>query len=62
MFFRKSSIRKLMLIFKKCDVINWESNITIYMLPNISRNKENQTMKFNKLIGYNTRHDFLGKL
>ena len=33
----------------------------IHILPNISRNKGNQTMKFGQLIQYNTRHKFLEK-
>ena len=36
--------------------------ITIYILPNISRSKDNQVMKFGQLIKYNARNIFLGKL
>ena len=35
--------------------------ITIHILPNISRNKENQTMKFGNL-EYNMRSIFLEKM
>ena len=35
--------------------------IAIYILPNISRSKGNQTMKLGQLIEYNTRSIFLGK-
>ena len=35
--------------------------ITINLLPNISRSKSNQTMKFGQLIEYNTRNIFLEK-
>ena len=33
-----------------------------YILPNISQNKGNQTMKFGQLIEYNKRNIFLQKL
>ena len=36
--------------------------ITIYILPNIWRTKDNQTMKFGQLIKYNVRNVFLQKL
>ena len=36
--------------------------IPIYMLPNISQRKGNQTMKFGQLIEYNERIIFLKKL
>ena len=35
--------------------------ITIQVLPNISRSKDNQRMKFDQLIEYNTRNIFLQK-
>ena len=35
--------------------------IGIHILPNISRNKDNQTMKFGQLIEYNTKNIFLEK-
>ena len=35
--------------------------ITIHKLPNISRNKGNQTMKFGQLIEYDKRNIFLQK-
>ena len=35
--------------------------IRIAMLPNISKSKGNQTMKFGQLIEYNTRNIFLEK-
>ena len=35
--------------------------ITIHILPNISRSKSNQTMKFGQLIEYNMRNIFLEK-
>ena len=36
--------------------------IAIHILPNISKRKGNQTMKFGKLIDYNKRNIFLQKL
>ena len=36
--------------------------ITIHMLPDISRSKVKQTMKFVQLIKYSTRNIFLEKL
>ena len=34
---------------------------TIHILPNVSNIKDNQTMKFVQLIGYNIRNAFLEK-
>ena len=39
----------------------WKQTISTYILPNISRNKDNQTMKFGQLIEYNMRNIFLEK-
>ena len=36
--------------------------IAIYILPDISQSKGNQTMKFDQLIEYNKRNIFLQKL
>ena len=35
--------------------------IAIHILPNISRRKDNQTMKFGQLIEYNMKKIFVGK-
>ena len=35
--------------------------IAIHILPNVSRSKGNQTMKFSQVIEYNKRHTFLQK-
>ena len=52
--------KKAKVIFKNCDVINWETNYyKIHILLNISRSKGNQTMEFGQLIGYNMRNNFL---
>ena len=47
--------------FKNYDVKTWWQKIAIYKLPNNSRSKDNQTMKFGQLIKYNTRNIFLEK-
>ena len=36
-----------------------QQTIVVRILPNISRSKGNQTMKFGQLIEYNTRNIFL---
>ena len=38
-----------------------EQTILIHILPNISRSKDNQTMKFGQLIDYNMRIIFIEK-
>ena len=38
-----------------------KQTIAIHILPNISRIKSNQTMKFGQLIEYNVKNDFLEK-
>ena len=38
-----------------------KQTISIIILPNISRSKDNQAMKFGQLIGYNVRNTFLEK-
>ena len=47
--------------FKFYDVIAWLLTIVIHILPNISRSKGNQTMKFDQLIEYKMRNIFLEK-
>ena len=39
-----------------------KQTIATHILPNISRSKGNQTMKFGQLIEYNMRNNFLEKL
>ena len=39
----------------------WQT-VALHILPNISRSKGNQTMKFGQLIEYNMRHIFVEKL
>ena len=38
-----------------------KQTMAIHIMPNISRNKGNQTMKFTQLIEYNMRNIFLEK-
>ena len=38
-----------------------KQRIAINILPNISRRKDNQTMKFGQLIEYNTRNTYCEK-
>ena len=38
-----------------------KQTVSIIILPNISRSKDNQAMKFGQLIGYNVRNTFLEK-
>ena len=49
--------------FKIYDVTTWvqhgKQTIAIYIFPNISRSKGNQTMKFNQLTEYNMKNIFL---
>ena len=51
-----SLIRKFDHNFKIYDVINWETIITILILANSSRSKDNQKMKFVCLIEYNLKY------
>ena len=39
-------------------MITGQQIITIYILPNISRSKGNQTLKFSQIIKYNNRNIF----
>ena len=46
----------------KIYVTDWtKSNYNTLILPNISRNKDNQTIKFDQLIEYNMRNIFFLK-
>ena len=53
--------KKDKVIFKFYDVTVWlTTNCNIHILPNISRSKGNQIMKFGQLIEFNMRNIFLG--
>ena len=51
---------KAMVNFKIYDVTHWTKIFITHILPNISRSKESQTIKF-QLIEYNMRNIFLEK-
>ena len=50
-----------MVNFKIYEVTDWTAKITIHTLPNISRSKDNQAIRFGQLIEYNMRNIFLQK-
>ena len=54
-------IRKIKLISKFITSQPGKQTIAIHILPNISRSKGNQTMKFGQLIECNMRNIFLEK-
>ena len=54
-------IKKIRLIPKFITTQTGKQTIAIRILPNISRSKGNQTMKFDQLIEYNVRNIFLEK-
>ena len=47
--------------FKIYKVSIWLKTITIHILPNISQSRDNQTMKFDQLRGYDKNNIFLPK-
>ena len=49
-------IRKILLISKIMTSKLGKQTVTIHILPNISRSKGSQTMKFGQLIEYNMRN------
>ena len=53
------SIRKTTLITKFMTSLPGYLTITIHILPNISRSKGNQTLKFGQLIEYYKTDNFL---
>ena len=55
-------IRKMRLISKFMTSQPGLQRIAIHILPNISQDKGNQTMKFGQLVEYNKRNNFLQKL
>ena len=52
-------IRKIRSISKFMTSQSGKQTIAIHMLPNISRRKDNQTVKFGQLIEYDMRKSFL---
>ena len=59
--YQNSLIKKIRLTSNFLTSQPREQTIVIYILPNISRSKGNQTMKFGQLIEYNMRNIFLEK-
>ena len=55
----KQLIKKIRLISKFMTSQPGKQTISIHILPNISRSKGNQTIKFVQLIKYNMRKIFL---
>ena len=53
--------KKAKVKIKIYDVTKRQKIITIYMLPNISRSKGNQTIKFGQIIEYNMKNIFFEK-
>ena len=58
---KNSLIRKVRLILKFMTSQTGKQTIAIHKLPNISRSKGNQAMKFGQLIEYNMRNIFFDK-
>ena len=59
--YKNGMIRKIRLISKFMMLQPGKQIIAIHILPNTYRSKDNQTMKFNNLIGYNMTNIFLEK-
>ena len=58
---KNGSIRKIRLISKSMTSQPDEETFAIHTLPNISRSKGNQVMKFGQSIEYNMRNIFVEK-
>ena len=54
-------MRKVMLILRFMTSKPGQQTIAIHILPDISRSKGNQTMRFDQLIKYNMRNIFVEK-
>ena len=59
--YKNGLIRKVRLISKFMTSQPGQQTVGIHILPNISRTKDNQTMKFGQLIEYNMRNIFVEK-
>ena len=57
--YKDGFIRKIMLILKFMTSQPCKQTIAIHILPNISRSKGNQTMKFDQLREHNMRNIFV---
>ena len=58
---KNGSIRNKRLISQSMTSQPGQQTIAIHILPNISRSKDNQAMKFSQLIEYNMENIFLKK-
>ena len=58
-YVEKELDKKTMVNFKIYDVTDWTKVIIIHILPNISRSKREEEMKFNQLIKYSVRNIYL---
>ena len=58
---KNSLIRKIRLISKSVASQPAQQTISIHIIPNISRSKCNQTMKFGQLVEYNMGNIFVEK-
>ena len=59
--YKNDLIRKIRLISEILTSQLGEQTIGIHIISNVSRSKDNQTMKFGQLIEYNMRKFFLEK-
>ena len=59
--YKNGLIRKIRLISKRIPSQPKKKAIAIHILPNISRSKGQQTLKFGQLIEYNMRNIFIEK-
>ena len=60
--YQNSLIKQIRLISNFMAPQSGQQTIVLHIMPNISRSKFNQTMKFSQLIGCNMRNIFLEKL
>ena len=56
--YEKHLIRKIRLTSKLITSQPGKETLVIHILPNVSRSKDNQTMKFGRLIEYNIKKYF----
>ena len=56
---KSSLIRKIKLVFKVYGFTTWLTTIAMRILHTISKNKDNQAMKFGQFIEYNMEKIFL---
>ena len=59
--YKNGLIRKIRLISKFMKSQFGKQTVAIHILPNISKSKQNQTIKFGQLIDYNMENTFVAK-